>query len=80
MPSATDAIGEQLIATGAPSLKRANDSDRGLVLYGLDAADAALGQVVEDDLVVGDRHTGFGDRGEADSALFVGVLLGADPK
>ena len=37
MPTATDAIGEQLIASGTPALERADDRDRRLVADGLHA-------------------------------------------
>jgi len=80
VPPAAPVVGEQLVATGRARLQRPDDPADLRVGDRLDPLEAALGQVVEDDLPVGEAHVVALQRGQPVGAVVLGVALAADPE
>src|ERR1700757_5075791 len=80
MPFATFPVREQVLTAAPASLQSGDDLGAQRILDRLPAADALLGDVVEDEPPVRGRDVGLGDRREAEVAVLALVDLAPDPE
>ena len=80
VPAGAVLVGEQLLAGVVPVEQGAHDLAHARVDDRLHPLLAALGGVVEDDQVAGDRHVLAAHGGQPEGAVLLGVRLATDPE